>query len=734
MNFSDRPIQNATEDQLGFQPFAAMLATGLRAMAPAEGMVVALHAPWGSGKTSALNLMERHLAVLYIAEQTNRPVADIAGLAAATQQSASDKAKEWTELLSRYQDRLDITVIRFNPWYFSGQENLVKAFFGAIGSHLEATKKGGVAKAFAAVLKRADAAGTGIGASIGAGLGGPPAAAAGASIGGFFGKLVGDKFDNKESLESTLSDLRTALRDGKERLLVIIDDIDRLLPEELRQLLTLIKSLGNLPKVTYLLAFDHQQVVGLIEKAGISSSDYLEKIVQVSFELPPPEREALQAMLFARMDAIRNHKDLEDQRRWSESFIFCVDPYLKTPRDVTRLCNALQVTWPAVQDEVDWSDLVVLETLRLSEPKIYRLCHQNIDALTGSYSFFDPEKKWAEQLVPSPQNARNPDVAKAALLHLFPTLAKPWKESAYTFAQSDLQARRSRRLRVPEYTRNYFRLNPAPDQFTATSVRSLFASQTPDADFTAALKQAKERKSSKGLTMVHRLLTQITEEMTPGTGLPLQLARSILANFQTIAEIGDVERTLFSTDNDLRISWLFVEALRLTHEGQRANVVKDWLVGSAGAQFVLPFIESMTGDGAKRSGETIFAEADHEQLRSWTATQMDTFAASPGFITSWRAGRLLFCWARLTSYEHVSKWIKDKLADDAFIFSMANIIPSEVHSSSEGQYFRLDRKAWGNLLDMTAFENRLIEVGATSLSEQRSAILAKYRLASTRAE
>lgn len=62
MLLSDRPIVCAAEDQLGFQPFSATLAKGLRDMAPAEGMVVALHAAWGSGKTSALNLIEQSLS------------------------------------------------------------------------------------------------------------------------------------------------------------------------------------------------------------------------------------------------------------------------------------------------------------------------------------------------------------------------------------------------------------------------------------------------------------------------------------------------------------------------------------------------------------------------------------------------------------------------------------------------------------------------------------------------
>lgn len=390
MLLSDRPIVCAGEDQLGFQSFCASLAKGLRDMAPAEGMVVALHAPWGSGKTSALNLLQRHLTVLDIAEHSKKTVGEIMQMAAARDgadsQTERDLAKQWARLIDKHGKKLRSTVIRFNPWFFSGQENLFKAFFGVLGTELSIADNTKVAKAVAAILKRADAAGSMVGAGVGLLAAGPPGAAGGATIGGFFGRLANDKFDTKESLDASLGRLRDALRSSERRLLIIIDDIDRLLPEELRQILTLIKSLGNLPNVSYLLAFARTEVANLIKRAGISNADYLEKIVQVSFELPRPDRYALRAMLFSRLDAILAGRELGDTSRWSQAYFQHIDPYLKTPRDVTRLCNSLQIAWPAVQGEADWTDLVALEVLRLHEPTIYDLVLERLDHLTGANS------------------------------------------------------------------------------------------------------------------------------------------------------------------------------------------------------------------------------------------------------------------------------------------------------------------------------------------------------------
>jgi KAP family P-loop domain len=165
--WSDRPISSAGEDQLGLQPFAASLAKALHSMVSSDGMVVALHAPWGSGKTSALNLVERHLAVLDLAGITRQPVAELARIAAARSGATDAKEKadasQWQHLIEQHASKRRTTVIRFNPWYFSGQESIFKAFFGVLGTALSITNNSPVAKAVAAILRRGAEAGTALG-------------------------------------------------------------------------------------------------------------------------------------------------------------------------------------------------------------------------------------------------------------------------------------------------------------------------------------------------------------------------------------------------------------------------------------------------------------------------------------------------------------------------------------------------------------------------------------------
>jgi hypothetical protein len=214
---SDRPIVCTAEDQFGLQPFAATLAKGLREMTPAEGMVVALHAPWGSGKTSALNLVQRHLSVLDIAELTAKPVEELAALSAARSDAPTEEERElaqsWSNLSRHHRERCKTTVVRFNPWFFSGQVSLFKAFFDVLGTELSIANDTAVAAAAKAILKRGPEAGIALGTGAGFAAAGPAGAAGGAAITGLFGRLLKDLFDKSQSLESSLQKLREAPRE-----------------------------------------------------------------------------------------------------------------------------------------------------------------------------------------------------------------------------------------------------------------------------------------------------------------------------------------------------------------------------------------------------------------------------------------------------------------------------------------------------------------------------------------
>ena len=96
---SDKPLTDPENDRLGYSPFAERLAESLLAMAPADGFVVALYGSWGSGKTTVVNFIVRYLECR---PEEDQPI-----------------------------------IVHFNPWWFSGRENLIRAFFDQLQGGLD---------------------------------------------------------------------------------------------------------------------------------------------------------------------------------------------------------------------------------------------------------------------------------------------------------------------------------------------------------------------------------------------------------------------------------------------------------------------------------------------------------------------------------------------------------------------------------------------------------------------
>jgi predicted KAP-like P-loop ATPase len=95
----DRPIEDPTDDRLGFAHFAEGLAKSLLGQTGTQGLVVGIHGPWGSGKTTLLNF------VLHYLEELTRP-------------SSAGRVD------ARAAENPNLLVVRFNPWWFTGREDL----------------------------------------------------------------------------------------------------------------------------------------------------------------------------------------------------------------------------------------------------------------------------------------------------------------------------------------------------------------------------------------------------------------------------------------------------------------------------------------------------------------------------------------------------------------------------------------------------------------------------------
>lgn len=200
--------------------------------------------------------------------------------------------------------------------------------------------------------------------------------------------------ERRPAWHSTYKELSQEFAKLHQRVLVVVDDVDRLSTDELQSLLRVVRLLGRFNNVHYLLAYDHDSVEQTLELAGIAriSSSFMEKIVQHPFEVPPVSR-------VVRRQWCRNLlKNLESQAQASdthfnhigtdrEDLISVLAEVLWTPRAVSRLEEQLQNLWPlAIQAEIDPLDYVAITWLRISHHRLWEDIRQNYEVYRASTS------------------------------------------------------------------------------------------------------------------------------------------------------------------------------------------------------------------------------------------------------------------------------------------------------------------------------------------------------------
>ncbi len=433
---NDKPISKPSDDRFGIDPFAKTLAASIRKIKAPEGTVVALNGPWGSGKSSAVNLILHHLG------------------------DAVDKD--------------EISVINFACWWFRGEEALALAFFRELYAGLGPSLGDRFKKILPKIGARLLRAGSVVSAGADlAGAGGLGQVAAGSM------SWLSDLIHSDDTVEKLHAELTKVLGEQKKRFLIVIDDIDRLSPDEALLIFRLVKSIGRLPNVIYLLVFDRNLAETIVsERYPSEGPHYLEKIIQAGFDIPNPRQIDLNEELLRQIETICGSPPEGDLVRFMNVFYDAVAPEIRTPRDLIRLINALAVTFPAVGDEVDRADFVGVEALRVFQPTIYRAIRSNREQLCGAGDRYGRSgrdlKPEMDALFLGSANKTDHDRLRRALMRLFPRLESVWNNLSYGAGSADSWTR-DRLVCSSEHFDSYFRFSVGDEVVPREEIEALIA-------------------------------------------------------------------------------------------------------------------------------------------------------------------------------------------------------------------------------------------------------------------
>jgi hypothetical protein len=395
----DIPLQADSalqRDKLSRIGYAELAAAALRKVPSSSGLVVSIEGAWGSGKTSALAMIEALL------------------------QSGAESASP--------------LIVHFNPWLIGEKDALLRHFLSRIASavklndHSRDGKK--VAKEIKAYAKVFDLVKL------------IPGAEPWASMIKSVVEAAGETTDavseyKTPDIESYKLRVEEALRKFDRSIIVFIDDIDRLFPLEVFEMVRIIKAVGGLSRLGYVVAWDSMYVSGALKTLGVpQAANYLDKIVQVRMPLPSlslvARRRLFDDALGGLDPEVLRPRFRNQENRLAALYHSGLRDLLDQPRDFTRVFNAMRMMEPLLRDEIVFADILGLAALSVKAPAVFDLIRKEPRFFVGSLpddislskTSADVINEGAEERRVALEASSSMNPARKVVHFLFPRVAK----------------------------------------------------------------------------------------------------------------------------------------------------------------------------------------------------------------------------------------------------------------------------------------------------------------------
>jgi hypothetical protein len=326
----DSPLSKSDPDLLNRENLVRQVCERIQNTANIDvSFAIGVTSEWGNGKTSFLNLIERHL----------------------------DKNKR--------------VIIHYNPWLNSDRKSATLSFFDEMSSALkvyDSSLSNDILK-YAKML--IDSSGGKYSNLLNACL----------------------SLDATPTLRERFEEINDAIKRTKLQIIVFIDDLDRLYDSEIVEVLSLIRNSANFSNTIFIVAYDRNYLVAALKKVNnYHPQAYLEKIFQLELPLPQFESHVLIEILQNKLNAYfdyyadcQHHNyegyerdKIELNRALFDSKLF-YSAGIKTIRDVNRLVNSFLVSYDSLKGEIIISDLLNVELLKIKYLGAYELLANKAD-------------------------------------------------------------------------------------------------------------------------------------------------------------------------------------------------------------------------------------------------------------------------------------------------------------------------------------------------------------------
>lgn len=752
MNPADSPILFASDDLLDRAAFARSLARKIDRMSDLEsGFVIGLDGEWGSGKTSVINmtiqaLRHEEMHAASSSEHFHGDVAEIMSL-----EELDELAPLFSKVAPAFQDTtVDLTyvspdhfnrcmarrlvqppsdaaalyryfrlhlsyrknpanlVVTFSPWLIPKAASLAAAFISdlarAVGEVL-GEEVGSAFKSYAArISELAPIAGTV------ADLGTPGAGNL-FRVGGNWLKSYADRTRSLDDLKGSLERQLKAIAPTK--IVVVIDDLDRLTPKEAAQMISLVKGLGRLPNVIYLLGYHLEVLTQHLDKVHNGQNGegtiFLEKIVQYQRRLPMLAHDSLIKLLDPLIDGSLRHADDNVRKRFGEAWRNFAIHRVKTPRDIVRIGNAFKIAHSDLGDHTDPADLFILEVIAAKDAGLYNWIRSNIQTLCGgSFEFAGPDgRKKLREFIEKAGYQKDTSAVRGLAL-LFPTVA----EAFQTFGSSgdDRLSRIQKRIHLAECAPSYFDIAPPRGSWEKSFLEETLSSENPDEAIANILAKAVASGEFQSALRA-QFLEVLVSEFGDGHPIPLPWLNALVKHSRTITEFKDAKDTFWNRrDNYQRMANAVFRGLDATEETARPDLILHAMEEAQDFSLLAHVLRSAIGNpkSDQSSRQRLSFAGSEDAVRDAMIDKIKELAKADAIWQQAKPADLIWFWHQGSPGKDAYEYLNRQAHRPEMFVHLVDLLVSTVSSSTEGDYEQV-AQSQNEVIDLNLLKSKAEE-------------------------
>lgn len=629
---SDGPITNIYEDKLKRGPLARKLASVIANRKESESYVIGIDGHWGAGKTSFINLM----------------LDNISGES--------------------------FIIYKFNPWVLSSHETVIKTFIKGLADVISPSlpcysRSYSVFEKYVSEITSASFSVSGI-------------------------NFTSSK--KETTLEKLKKEINIKILKSKKKIVIVIDDLDRLDPVDIKILIKTIKAIADFENTIFLVAYDRKVVAKYLDQPneGFTGHEYLKKIINVNYYLPQPDDNDIWQMLFSNIDTINTEffgTDDIDNKRWSEVFHGGLNKSIQTIRDVKLLINSLSTTLPALSiADVNPVDVIAIESIRVFYPEVYGHISGNKEFFLGN-TFLSAHRdeggtqKKLDSLLESVLPERR-EFLKKILVELFPKLSSGG--IGYGGEWQDIWTK-EKRVCSQEKFPYYFQFGIPSGSISDAEVEG----------FTNLLKENVELSEIEGILKNYDSENKLNKFLSklPGniTGLSQQTTENLLLSlwkFQEEIIFEDRKEEDFLFDLPSRFMRLSYHVLKDNISVDNRLVFLENIIKKTTSLYTPVMVLAILKDEIEKKSESEEILIKPEQLPKLLQIGLDIIKRNKEKFVDYPYGlSMLYKWEQFGDPEGVKLWLEEKTTKKNLLNLLTGFM-ARGSSSNEGLYYFIQKK------------------------------------------